>query len=57
MKKVKTMKKNEKTPTLKDLSDLINQANSIMQEIKDIQSGKAIVNHKGQIVGYRKEKK
>ena len=51
------MKKNEKTPTLKDLSDLINQANSIMQEIKDIQSGKAIVNHKGQIVGYRKEKK
>jgi hypothetical protein len=49
------MKKNKEIPSLKKLGDLLNQASSIMQEIKDIQSGKAIVNHKGQIVGYKKE--
>ena len=57
MKKIKTMKKNKEIPSLKKIGDLLNQASSIVQEIKDIQSGKAIVNHKGEIVGYKKEKK
>ena len=51
------MKKNEEIPSFKKIGDLLNQASSIVQEIKDIQSGKAIVNHKGEIVGYKKEKK
>ena len=51
------MKKVTEMSSFKKIGDLLNQASNIVQEIKDIQSGKAIVNHKGEIVGYKKEDK
>lgn len=53
MKKIKTTEK----ITLESLDKLVKKIDNLAQQMRDIQSGKAIVNHKGQIVGYRKEKK
>ena len=44
-------------PTLQSMQELINMATKIAKEVKDIESGRAIVDSKGNIVGYNWEKK
>jgi hypothetical protein len=53
MKKIKTTEK----ITLESLDKLVKKIDSLAQQMRDIQSGKAIVSPNGKIIGYRKEKK
>ncbi len=44
-------------PTLQSMQELIDMATKIAKESKDIESGRAIVDSKGNIVGYNWEEK
>ena len=47
---------NNSEPTLQSMQELIDMATKIAKEVKDIESGRAIVDSKGNIVGYNIKK-
>tara|TARA_R100001530_G_C4226481_1_gene131447 strand:+ start:63 stop:257 length:195 start_codon:yes stop_codon:yes gene_type:complete len=44
-------------PTLDNMQELLNMATKIAKEVKDIKSGRARLDSKGNIVGYNWEEK
>ena len=41
---------------MKEINKLLDRASVLMKECEDILSGKAIIDSKGQIIGYKEEK-
>ena len=41
---------------MKKINKLLDRASTLLKECEDIISGKAIINHKGDIVGYKSDK-